>query len=109
MKKRVYIIAAALRLTSKKGYQIIWGRDHASCFLKDPKWRKRGVEQGFLTSERDFVNRTKAAAIAFEAGQVGPEVMDGVLVSEDIWLNGKWDWNEEKGRYYKIKETNNGA
>jgi hypothetical protein len=43
----------------------------------------RQGEQGFLTSEGDFVDRRWAAQIAFQAGQIIE--LKAKLYSEDLW------------------------
>lgn len=42
-------------------------------------------EQGFLTSESNFVNRTQALKIAQDAGQVRRDPLATQLFSEDLW------------------------
>ena len=50
--------------------------------------RRRGIrhgQQGFIDSQRGFVNRTEAAKIAQAEGQVGRLKRPKALQSEDLW------------------------
>lgn len=77
--------------------QIFEGRSHGDCYkaLKeagiDPQ-TSRKCDQGFVTEDGEFVDRKKAAEIAFKAGQT-PKLVT-VLFSED--LTGDWRPWEKK-------------
>ncbi len=68
---------------------IIAGRNHAFVFQHSPKDTcGQNSEQGFITSNARFVDRTEAADIAFEAGQIKKPT--NVLFSEDITGDNPW-------------------
>lgn len=46
------------------------------------EWRK-GYIQGFMTNTMRFVNRYRAAKIAWRAGQI--DHLPNILFSEDLW------------------------
>lgn len=88
------IKCAAIR--TKSG-QIFEGRSHAVCYqvLKRAgldRLDSRNCEQGFVTDEGQFVDRRKAARIAFETGQT--RKLESPLFSED--LTGDWPWAKGK-------------
>ena len=45
--------------------------------------KRRGLDQGFLTSKNRYVNREEAAKLAFYAGQI--QVIKSGLCSEDLY------------------------
>lgn len=82
------ITKAAIRL----GDKIYTGFDHGECFKKIPEERHGlTVEQGFINSDNEFVDRKQAMEIARAANQLTYD--DGnrkTLISEDLhlyWLN----------------------
>lgn len=82
------IIKAAIRL----GDKIYTGFDHGECFKKMPGERHGlTVEQGFLNSNNEFVDRKQAMGIARTANQLAYDDGDKqTLISEDLhlyWLN----------------------
>lgn len=71
---------------------IVEGKNHADCILDSPYGTcKEGSIQGFVTDTGDFVDRMRAAEIAFEAGQITKPV--DYLFSED--LTG-WIWEKDR-------------
>lgn len=64
------ITKAAIKIEGK----VYTGYRHAAIMEKiweeKPRTNIRQEYQGFLTSEGEFVNRSKAATIAFKAGQI---------------------------------------
>ncbi len=73
--------------------RIFIGRSHADCYqtMKETgvsRIYSRNCAQGFVTDEGDFVDRHKAAEIAFAAGQT--KKLESPLFSED--LTGDWPW-----------------
>jgi len=60
---------------------------HSMALVGMPTPVTNNREQGFLTSEGNFVTREEAAVIAISCGQVKAEALDvpGVLFSEDVW------------------------
>lgn len=83
------IKCAAIR--DEKG-QIYEGRDHPVCFQKIREAEPNGLEQGFVTDTGEFVDRFKAAEIAYKAGQT--KKLESLLFSED--LTGDWPWKKSK-------------
>ena len=88
------IKCAAIKI---KSGQIFEGRSHAVCYqvMKDAGVSRidaRNDEQGFVTDTGDFVDRYKAAEIAFEAGQT--KKLESPLFSED--LTGDWPWAKKE-------------
>ena len=63
--KKIKIVKAAVKHKGK----VYTGLRHAHIILESGEYIS-AKEQGFLTSEGKFVNRSKAAKIAFEAGQI---------------------------------------
>ena len=47
--------------------------------------KRNQKEQGFMTSEGRFVNRTEAMVIALESGQLTKKTGFDYLFSEDLW------------------------
>lgn len=95
--KQEYIICAAIWYKDKKKHEhqplnidsgfVVCGRRHHNCFMTvsilcEPL--KKIVQiQGFLTSKNNFVERDKAAIIAFIAGQTVKPCK--ILFSEDLY------------------------
>jgi len=79
------------------------GKNHADCIrTSPPDTCKGGSLQGFVTSEKRFVNRGEAAVIAFKAGQILKET--DKLFSEHMWskherFNGFHIWDKDRGYY----------
>lgn len=85
---------------SKVGDTVGRGRDHAQIYLSKEKGFFRGSKQGFETTAGRFVTRREAAEIAFKAGQI-PKWEEGqILISEELWSTGPYEWNMEQG-YHK--------
>lgn len=87
---------AAIR--TKDG-RVFTGRNHAICYQAMeqagvPRLDSRNCEQGFVTDTYLFVNRCKAAEIAFEAGQT--KKLESPLFSEH--LTGDWPWKKEMAK-----------
>lgn len=59
--------------------------DNILCSVMTGVYKHSQAEQGFLTSTGQFVNRTEAARIAIEAGQVEKMAHPPYLYSEDLW------------------------
>lgn len=87
------IVASAIKFTLPYGkYPIIMtGKRHSDIFLEmkhfDIRYDKNTAIQGFLTNNDQFVDRSEAAGIAWDAGQIDKEV--DMLFSEDIWPEGE--------------------
>lgn len=87
-------ICAAIRLQDGR---IIRGHRHSDCINTAIDWQDAGqdigllrcAEQGFLTSEQRFVNRTEAAALERAAGllsaMTGQPFDSTCLFSEDLY------------------------
>jgi len=102
-KKREFIKSAAILCSDDK---IIEGRDHAQCISKAKKGTcKAGSIQGFVTSDERFVGRVIAGEIAYKAGQLLSDPEGNIILSEEIWSDGPWNWDEEKQTYYLPRET----
>jgi hypothetical protein len=93
---------AAIRM-KEPPYTVFVGKHHGECFKKyntlNPK-----VEQGFVTDTGEFVLRSEAAGLAYNAGQI--DHIPTILFSEDFWseiYGGKYDYDVEKG--YTLKTT----
>ena len=100
---------AAVKTTCGK---IIHGRDHASCFMKGKalgfEMGRLGIDQGFATNKRTFVDREIAANIAYRAGQIDKKT--NLLFSENFWSDvyyGKYDYDEELGYVLKPNSKRN--
>lgn len=91
---------------------ILFGKSHSDCFEKahtlNIEMSSQAKHQGFLTSNGLFVDRYKAAEIAFDSGQIDHKI--NLLFSEDLWsFKGKFDYLENEGyikRYDLIKKEN---
>jgi hypothetical protein len=68
--RKVTIVKAAIKVNGKiyEGYR--HGNIMQDFWEDNPKTKIEFEDQGFLTSEGEFVSRTEAANIAFEAGQI---------------------------------------
>jgi hypothetical protein len=81
----ITITTAAIKL---KNGEIYTGKNHSECYLAcnkiHPIEEKEhlNAQQGFITSEENFVSRADAAKIAFEAKQIQNETNS--LHSEDL-------------------------
>ena len=98
----ITIAHAAIKLTEHP-YTVFVGKHHEECYkkynTKNPK-----ADQGFVTNTGKFVNRSTAAVIAVNAGQI--ERVPRELFSEDFWspmYAGKYDYEPETG--YVLKEV----
>ena len=81
--------------------KITKGRDHERAFQKREGWRdEESPTCGFITSTSRFVDRYKADKIAISAGQVMDGEVEGGLQSEELWMYGSYEYDDEKG-YYK--------
>jgi len=77
------------------------GKQHADIIQSSPFGTcKNGSVQGFTTNTDRFVCREKAAKIAFEAGQIKNCKEGKKLMSEEVWIDNNYKYDEEKG-YYK--------
>lgn len=95
MPKKPYILCAAYWHDSPEVYKsqpeniihgyVTTGWRHDSCIIMHQLFcgeQPTGI-LGFLTSDNRFVDRARAAKIAFEAGQISTEVE--LLISEDLY------------------------
>lgn len=78
-----------------KSGQVFEGKNHPVCYqaMQEAgvsRLDTRNCEQGFVTDTDKFVDRYKAAKIAFEAGQT--KKLESPLFSED--LTGDWPWTK---------------
>ena len=88
-----YIKHAAIVRSDNK---MITGKSHADCILRSPFGTcKKGSVQGFMTNIGKFVEREKAAKIAFEAGQIKNYEEGKELFSEEIWSDNNYKYDEE--------------
>lgn len=81
---------------------VMMGRDHEACYLKAKNIGLtvscKADDQGFITNKGRYVDRSLAAKISIESGQIDKLVP--VLCSEDIWsdeYNGKYNYSEIEG------------
>lgn len=97
MTKERIISAAVLR---NDGI-IVEDKDHSNCINKSPEGTcvGEGVIQGFMTSERRFVEREEAAEVAFKAKQIDYDPTGEKLYSEDILHSGYCVWDDVLKRY----------
>lgn len=98
------IIHAAVK--SEIGIKIFFGKCHADCFYKGQnmgiRMSGKAEYQGFLTNKGRYLNRSEAAKVAFEQGQISRPTSH--LISEDLWshqYNGKYNHDEIKGYVLK--------
>lgn len=106
----IYIKAAAIR---RDDGVVVTDRCHYRCIIKSPKGtcNSAEVQQGFVTSEDEFICRQDARYIAWAAGQINEELDGDALFSEEIWSSpgrlcagtGKWRWDEAQMSYVKIQ------
>tara|TARA_Y100000310_G_scaffold344477_1_gene457452 strand:- start:1003 stop:1317 length:315 start_codon:yes stop_codon:yes gene_type:complete len=74
------------------------GKCHADIIRDSPKGTcKAGSIQGFITNTGRLVKRKVANRIAFEAGQIKKYIPDHELLSEEIWSDNDYYYDEEKG------------
>ena len=81
------------------------GFDHGECFKKLTEDNIAiictEIEQGFIDSDGNFVNRKQAMIIAKEAGQLRFEPNKETLISEDLY----WDWlNKQDQQIIKLEQ-----
>lgn len=80
------IVAAAIR---KKGLIMFGPRPLRHDFPINTAYdlgvRHPDNEQGFVTSEGRYVDRTEAEELARACGQVKGQLLGSVLTSEDLW------------------------
>ncbi|MCK9556248.1 hypothetical protein M0R36_10625 [bacterium] len=82
---------------------IVKGKDHSSCIKKSPFGTcKQGTTQGFITNTERFVDRVEAGKIAFDAGQIKNNPNGGIILSEEIWNDNGYSYDENKGYYKEI-------
>lgn len=75
------IVASALKHNNK----LYIGKNHAECFIQEPKGVLRGAEQGFITENNIFVGRKKALKIARHYNQIKHKHFpQNELFSEDL-------------------------
>jgi len=81
----IYIKHAAIKIDNTN----LLGKSHADIIREYfNKYNKRCIgEQGFFTSDNQFVDRKPAYIIALNAGQIEPNKRE-YLLSEDIWGEG---------------------
>lgn len=73
-------------------------QSHDLCFQQIKKIDNSPILVGFMTNLNNFVDRKKAAIIAFNANQIETETK--LLFSEHLWsemYNGKYNYDSEKG------------
>jgi len=83
----VKIVAAAIKHESGRVFFLPQPYRHCDVFMELPKGELANGEQGFMTDENKFVNRTEAYKIADKAGQIlrRPDTTPGTLYTEDLW------------------------
>jgi len=104
MTKEHIISAAVLRNDAV----LVEDKDHSNCINKSPAGTcvGEGVIQGFMTSERRFVEREEAAEVAFKAKQIDYDPTGEKLYSEDILHSGYCSWDNTLKRYtYNINSS----
>jgi len=69
---------------------VVCGRRHHNCFAlmgqvadESKSYKQLNEVQGFLTSKDVFLDRRKAAELAFKSGQIDRQIE--TLFSEDLW------------------------
>lgn len=83
------IVAVAVRY--RDGLVISLPRPNRHCHILNTIFElelgipKIGREQGFLTSEGNFVDRVTAGKIALQCGQIKEMALKDELISEDLW------------------------
>ena len=86
--KRIYynLIYGKIEYSAlKHNGKVYTGRNHAECFLQEPKGVLRNAEQGFVTTKGRFVERKKALKIAKFYNQVKHKhCPEDRLLSEDM-------------------------
>ena len=83
--------------------EIFSGYNHAECFneLFNKYDREvinsKNIEQGFITSENEFVDRIQATIIAETSGQLAINLKAGIapLISEDMYITWLHEKDEE--------------
>ena len=95
------IVKACVRYNDR----LYTGFDHGECFkkLKENNMRivHSDIEQGFVDSDGNFVDRKQAMIIAKESGQLRYEPNKETLISEDLHL----DWlNKQAQRISELEE-----
>lgn len=88
---------------------VLSGVGHAHCISQynaitgQPMSDATGNVDGFITSVNRFVNRTEAARIAYDAGQV-KELKDTIYSEDFLWSNVKSNANTESDTNYVIED-----
>jgi len=81
---------------------VVTGKQHSDCIQKSPFGTCKSMsEQGFITTEGEFVNRVEAGKIAWEAGQLKKDPRGRSIISEEIWEWGNCDYDDKRGYYFK--------
>lgn len=76
------------------------GKHHAEIILASPSETcKKGSIQGFITNSNRFVNRQEAAKIAFKSKQIDEFEKGDILISEELWYWGNYEYDINKGYY----------
>lgn len=94
------IVKAAIKIKD----EIIAGYDHGECFSRaNFPIPTQDLEQGFIDSNGNFVDRKQAMIIAKEAGQLRYTPHKETLISEDLHL----DWlNKQASKINELEKTN---
>ena len=95
------IVKACVRYNDR----LYTGFDHGECFKKLNEDNTipvhSDIEQGFVDSDGNFVDRKQATIIAKESGQLAYETDKKTLISEDLHL----DWlNKQAQRIAELEE-----
>jgi len=95
-----HIRAAAIKYSDR----IVFDRCHADILHKvfQEGFTEKAEQrmQGFITNDLRFVMRAEAYQIALKAGQTTEIPQGRIFLSEYIWSDGAWDWDDEKKTYY---------
>ncbi len=76
------------------------GKNHADIIKKCPFGTCKNLSiQGFVTNTNRFVDRKEAAKIAFKAKQIKEYKRGQILLSEEIWFYGDYEYDEKKGYF----------
>ena len=104
----IYIKAAAVKYEDGT---IVTDRCHTRCLRRTIAmgYIDEEHENGFVTSEGEFVQRAEAKVIAVEAKQVVNQDKNSRLFSEEIWGRpdswlggtGNWRWSQMEVSYVK--------
>lgn len=83
------------------------GRSHAEIRSASPEGscKVHYENEGFMTSKGRFLNRPSALWVAYEAGQLSMEFIEeaptAYLLSDYLWKDNGFLYDEEKGYYKK--------